>query len=316
MINHTPAQPLADDIATAPGFLPMPEITARVASRGAQFRHDNTLAPLAPLPDQPTEVWATSGEEAPLAGAALFYTTDGGLPDPASATRALMEDVGVEWDPHAGYLTRWRGVVPAQPAGVTVRYRIGGWLTSAGGAAAPTLPQVWAHDGQGFGFRLPGAAGITTFAYHVEPTGPALPAWVRDAVIYHILLDRFRIGGAAQFATDADPQGIHGGTLRGVRDALPYLADLGVTCLWLSPLCASPSYHRYDATDYNAVDPILGSKDALRALTDAAHDRHMRVLMDFAPSHCSWEHSAFRAAQQDPAADTADWFTFEQWPDR
>ncbi len=316
MVNHTPAQPATNDIATAPGFLPMPEITARAASRGAQFRHDNTLTPLAPVAGQPTEVWATSGEELPLAGAVLFYTTDGGLPDPASATQAPMEVAGVDWDLHAGYLTRWRGVVPAQPVGATVRYRIGGRPAAPGGAVALALPQVWAHDGQGFGFRLPGAAGITTFAYHVEPTGPALPAWVRDAVIYHIFLDRFGIGGTTQVAADADPQGIHGGTLRGVRDALPYLADLGVTCLWLSPLCASPSYHRYDATDYNAVDPILGSKEDLRALTDAAHAGGMRVLLDFAPSHCSWEHPAFRAAQQDPAADTADWFTFEQRPDR
>jgi glycosidase len=136
-------------------------------------------------------------------------------------------------------------------------------------------------------------------------------------VIYQIFLDRFHPGtpdGAWQH--HESPGSIHGGTLRGVRQALSYLDDLGVSCLWLSPITPSPSYHRYDTTDYFSVDPTLGGLDDLRALVEDAHRRDMRVLLDFVPSHCSWDHPAFRSAQQSETAPTASWFTFEERPDR
>jgi glycosidase len=139
---------------------------------------------------------------------------------------------------------------------------------------------------------------------------------LREAVIYHIFLDRFHPGPGGAFDPAADPRGIHGGTFSGVRAALPYLDALGVTCLWLSPIGPAPSYHRYDATDLFGVDPALGSEADLRALIAAAHERGMRVLLDFVPSHLSVEHPAFAAAVADPAAPTRDWFVFYRWPDQ
>jgi glycosidase len=140
---------------------------------------------------------------------------------------------------------------------------------------------------------------------------------VRDAVIYQIFLDRFHPGTPdGAFPPNLGPRAIHGGTLRGVTQALPYLEKLGVNCLWLSPFCPAPSFHRYDATDFYTVDPALGTEDDLRALTGEAHARGMRVMMDFVPSHCSHQHPAFLAAEADPEAPTASWFTFEQWPDQ
>ncbi|MBX5457394.1 MAG: hypothetical protein IRZ31_10880 [Thermogemmatispora sp.] len=109
---------------------------------------------------------------------------------------------------------------------------------------------------------------------------------------------------------------MHGGTLNGVRAALPYLAELGVTCLWLSPLQLAESYHRYDALDYFTVDPRLGSGADLKALGDEAHARGMRVLLDFVSAHLSWHHPAFLAAQTDRQAPLHDWFYFGRWPDR
>jgi glycosidase len=306
------------DIATAPGDLPIAAVLARRASLRGQFRHDNTIDPLAPRPDAPVVVDATCGEECWLDRAVLYYTVDGRMPDASSAhhTRSLpMARGAVEWEARAGYLTHWHAQIPAQPTGTIVRYRIAGWRQ---GADSPA-PDAWAQDGQGFWFRFPTDQGISTFAYRVESHGASanpLPDWVRDAVIYQIFLDRFHPGTTDGRRTpDGEPRAIHGGNLRGVRLALPYLAELGVTCLWLSPISAAKTYHRYDALDYYTVDPTLGTTRDLKTLVSDAHRRKMRVIVDFVPSHLSHHHPAFEEAQRDPTATTRSWFTFYHWPD-
>jgi glycosidase len=303
-----------EKIASAPGDLPFAEIIARQAAQQTQFRHDNTIIPLAPTAGQPVEVWATSGEEISLARAVLFYTTDGSRPDSSSAA-LVMERARLEWDVHAGYLTRWSASVPAQPARTIVRYRLAGWFAHPG-AHFSGEPEIWAQDGQGFAFHFAGTRAFTTFAYTVEAANePRLPAWIESAVVYQIFLDRFRTDAAdGRFPEGGDPQALHGGTLNGVRAALPYLAELGATCLWLSPLNMAETYHRYDALDYFTVDPRLGSNADLKELTDQAHALGMRVLLDFVPAHVSWHHPAFLAAQADQQEPSYDWFYFEQWP--
>jgi glycosidase len=303
-----------DDPDHVPGELPRPHIVHRMMMQREQFRHDNTLTPLAPSPELATEIWATSGEAIGIVAASVCYTTDGSVPN-HTARRVPMTSCSVEWDVHGGYRTQWRGRIPQQPAGTCVRYRIAGWQNPPHNQAEAG-PDVWAHDGQGFWFRFPGEEGITTFAYRVESRDEQMPAWMQQAVVYHIFLDRFHPGTPdGRWIGGPGPTEIHGGTLRGVKEVLPYLHDLGVSCLWLSPLTASPSYHRYDTTDYYTVDPALGSNEDLHALVDAAHERGMRIIMDFVPTHCSWEHPAFRDAQRSAEAPTAPWFTFEARPD-
>ncbi len=311
----SPSSPLRDPITTAPGDIPFADIAARIATQRTQFRHDNILIPAVPLAGQTVEIWATSGEEIPLRQAILYYTTDGSLPD-QSAAALPMEQVRTDWDLLAGYVTRWRTTVPAQAAQTVVRYRIGGWKKDSGPHIA-AQPDVWAQDGQGFLFRLSGSDAITTFAYTVEESEPRLPAWARDAIIYQIFLDRFRTSAPdGTFPEGLKRTQIHGGTLQGVIDGLPYLADLGVNCLWLSPITPAETYHRYDATDFFTVDPVLGTLEDLKRLTDQAHALGMRVLLDFVPSHISWHHPAFLVAQQDQHAPSYEWFTFKHWPDQ
>lgn len=252
---------------------------------------------------------ATSGTERPVRHAALYYTTDGTRPGSGSAC-IPMEAAEATWDVRTGFLQRWEGVIPPQSEGTVVRYRIGGW--SSPEPSGP--PELWARDGQGYGFRMPDEAAVTTFAYISGCA--ALPAWMREAVVYQIFLDRFHPGTDDGAFPGSGPTERHGGTLNGVRRALPYLATLGVTCLWLSPLGPSETYHRYDGTDYRDVDPALGSLDNLKALVVEAHARGMRIWLDYVPSHCSWRHPAFVAARSDPNAPTASWFTFYEWPDR
>ena len=302
-----------EDIATAPGDLPMPEVSARFAALSSQFRHDNTIEPLAPRPGEPVTLDATSGTDTHVSAAAVYYTIDGR--DPGTDSPSLrMRAHRVEWYPGAGFVTHWTASIPGQAAGTTVRYRIGGWQAAASFEAG-SAPDYWAHDGQGFWFRFPGESGITTFAFRADPSGSALPAWMKEAVIYHIFLDRFHPGTPdGAFRGNHGPLERHGGTFAGVRQALPYLADLGVTCLWYSPLGPSETYHRYDTIDYFDVDPALGTMDEFKALVRDAHQRGIRTWLDFVPSHSSWRHPAFLSAQEKRDAPTYSWYTFNNWP--
>ena len=118
------------------------------------------------------------------------------------------------------------------------------------------------------------------------------PDWVRDAVFYQIFPDRF--AGSARVpkpgpleAWDAPPthHGYKGGDLLGIVEHLDYLADLGINALYLNPIFASASNHRYHTFDYYAVDPLLGGDAALRELLDACHARGMRVVLDGVFNH-------------------------------
>ncbi|WP_030441123.1 glycoside hydrolase family 13 protein [Actinoplanes subtropicus] len=112
------------------------------------------------------------------------------------------------------------------------------------------------------------------------------PAWWRDAVIYQIYPRSF---------ADANGDGI--GDLPGIRSRLPYLRDLGVDAVWLSPFYLSPQADAgYDVADYRTVDPIFGSLDDARGLVADAHDLGLRVLVDLVPNHSSDQHAWFRQA--------------------
>ncbi len=292
------------NIATAPGDLPAQEVVRRLKTIRGQFRHENTIEPAIPRPGEPVMIHALSGTGAGIERAAVSYTTDGSVPGP-DALQIEMERTGTDWIVFGGYVARWRAAVPPQDKGTVVRYRMRGW--DAQGRV------VQAQDGQGFWYRYDPEQGVTTFSYRVI-NAPRVPDWFSAAVVYQIFVDRFR--SRSGFRNTDDLQAKHGGELAGIEDALPYLDELGVTCIWLTPVNPAPSYHRYDATDYFAVDPVLGDIDAMRSLTSAAHKRGMRVVLDFVPSHLSRSHQAFEDAQNDRNATSADWFYFYEWPDR
>jgi cyclomaltodextrinase / maltogenic alpha-amylase / neopullulanase len=120
----------------------------------------------------------------------------------------------------------------------------------------------------------------------------AAPDWVRDAVFYQIFPDRFATSDRVVKPGPLEPwdakptlHGFKGGDLLGVVDRLPYLEGLGVNALYLTPVFASASNHRYHTYDYLRVDPLLGGDAALRELLDAAHARGMRVVLDGVFNH-------------------------------
>lgn len=128
-----------------------------------------------------------------------------------------------------------------------------------------------------------------------------VPGWARGAVCYQIFPDRFRIGsGKADrsyinlpWGERPTPKSFAGGDLDGVREGLPYLEELGVTLLYLTPVFRSPSNHKYDVVDYYEVDPQFGGNAALGALVEAAHARGMRVMLDGVFNHCSNQNPIF-----------------------
>ena len=148
------------------------------------------------------------------------------------------------------------------------------------------------------------------FTYHVDRISS--PRWAQEAIIYQIFLDRFYPGDGRDWLQTADLNSFCGGTLWGAHAKLDYLADLGINCLWLSPTWKSPSYHGYDITDYDSVEPGLGGDDALRALGDSAHRRGIRVLLDLVCNHVSNQHSIFLDARNNADSAYRDWFDFDE----
>ena len=122
----------------------------------------------------------------------------------------------------------------------------------------------------------------------------------RDDVIYLIMPDRFADGdlsnnrppGSTGVYDRSQPKAYHGGDLRGIRDHLGYLHDLGVTALWLTPVWKNTDsdYHGYHATDFYALDDHMGSMQEYQALVAEAHKLGMKVLIDYVVNHTGPHH--------------------------
>ncbi|MEC5191785.1 MULTISPECIES: glycoside hydrolase family 13 protein [unclassified Arthrobacter] len=137
-----------------------------------------------------------------------------------------------------------------------------------------------------------------------QPTNASAEApardWFQSAVVYQIYPRSF---------ADANGDGI--GDLRGIISKLDYLHRLGVDVVWLSPIYTSPQDDNgYDISDYRTVDPIFGTLEELRELTDGLHARGMKLVMDLVVNHTSDEHPWFvesRSSQDNPKRDWYWW---------
>ncbi len=134
-------------------------------------------------------------------------------------------------------------------------------------------------------------------AVQTEEATSGFPWW-NDVVFYQIFVRSFY---------DSDGDGI--GDFLGIVEKLDYLERLGIGGIWLMPIHPSPSYHGYDVLDYYAVNPDYGTMEDFQLLLDEAHQRGIRIIMDFVINHTSNQHPWFQAAL-DPESDYHDWYVW------
>ncbi len=112
---------------------------------------------------------------------------------------------------------------------------------------------------------------------------------------------------------DSDGDGY--GDLNGVTQKLSYIRDLGYTGIWLMPICPSPSYHKYDVTDYYSVDELYGTIEDFENMISAAHELGIKVILDLVVNHTSSSHAWFKASVMahingDTDNEYYDWYNF------
>ena len=172
------------------------------------------------------------------------------------------------------------------------------WLTGAG---------LVGHD-------LPDFADFRLTAF------PEAPDWGRDAVVYQVFPDRFARSAAADgrdvpdwalaaewddevaFETDdpRTPMQLFGGDLDGITEHLDHVADVGADVVYTTPVFPGESNHRYNATTFTSVDPLLGGDEAYARLSTAVHARGWRILGDLTTNHTGDTHEWFTSAKADP----------------
>ncbi len=197
--------------------------------------------------------------------------------------------------------------------------------------------------GERAGFRL------TVFRRDFET-----PAWFRHAVMYQVFPDRFAfsddgtaekgiayhsaLGQTPELHRSIDeplrwqprpgeksysPDDFYGGTLKGIENKLPYLKELGISCLYLNPIVEARSNHRYDTSDYGRVDPILGTNEDFEHLSAKASELGIRIILDGVYSHTGADSIYFnrygnydsRGAYQGADSPYYDWYEFRSFPD-
>ena len=180
------------------------------------------------------------------------------------------------------------------------------------------------------------------------------PAWFRHAVMYQVFPDRFAfsdddtaqkgvayhlaLGQRAELHKSLDeplrwqarpgekgytPDDFYGGTLRGIEGKLPYLKELGISCLYLNPIVEARSNHRYDASDYEKVDPILGTNEDFTHLTQKAAEYGIRIILDGVYSHTGADSVYFNRYGNYPSVGACQgkdspyysWYDFRSFPE-
>jgi cyclomaltodextrinase len=149
-----------------------------------------------------------------------------------------------------------------------------------------------------------------------------VPAWAQGAAAYQIFPERFFNGDASN-----DPEGtlewggkptrtnFFGGDLKGVIEKLDYICSLGADVLYLNPIFTSPSNHKYDTADYYTVDPVFGTIGDLKALTQACHNKGVRVILDGVFNHCGYEFGPFQdVLENGERSKYKDWFYIDGFP--
>jgi len=157
---------------------------------------------------------------------------------------------------------------------------------------------------------------------------PAYPEWIKSSVFYQIFPDRFAKSGQSHPIPDwAIPREwnelpsihskqtgteLYGGDLKGVEEHLDYISDIGVNGIYFTPFFPARSNHRYDASSFDRVDPILGGDSAIFSLVASAKKRKIRLLGDLTSNHCGAGHPWLAKAQRDKKSKERGYFYWDK----
>ncbi len=136
----------------------------------------------------------------------------------------------------------------------------------------------------------------TSFSSHAQQPGTG--KWPKG-ITYEIFVQSF-----------ADSDGDGKGDIKGMVSKLDYLKDLGIEAVWLMPINPSPSYHKYDVTDYYGIHPDYGTLDDFKKFVAEAHKRNIKVVIDMVLNHCSNQHPWFKDAMNNENSKYRDYFVW------
>ncbi len=180
----------------------------------------------------------------------------------------------------------------------------------------------------------------------VYDTSYKTPDWFKGKVMYQIFPDRFHRGkntNALSMRTDILPRNwgetpyykpeqfggeylandFFGGNLKGITEQLDYLADLGISVLYLNPIFEAYSNHKYDTGDYEKTDAMFGTEEDFKSLCNAAKEKGIRIVLDGVFNHTGSDSKYFNkngnyptlGAYQSENSPYADWYEFKNFPD-
>ncbi len=196
----------------------------------------------------------------------------------------------------------------------------------------PATSYRWLLSGGDYGYAWLNGAGLQHWDVpdaddFVATPDTGGPDWHLQSVVYQVFPDRFASSGldveppewAVPREWDDLPTGRgpetpfewFGGDLAGLERRLDHIAGLGANVLCLTPIFPAGSTHRYDATTFDAIDPLLGGDAALVSLVEAAHARDMRLVGDLTTNHLGLGHEWFAAARNGSNAPERDFFFFD-----
>jgi alpha-glucosidase len=233
-----------------------------------------------------------------------------------------------------------RRVEDGEARGVSAEPEGDGWWRARFPVRQKETRYRWLLAGGEFGYAWLNGLGVVDhdvpdaddFVLSLDPGGPA---WHLESVVYEIFPDRFARGGvdapvpdwAVPREWDALPEGRSpntpyewfGGDLRGIEAHLDHIESLGANVVYLTPIFPAGSTHRYDATTFERVDPLLGGDDALVSLVRAAHARGLRVVSDLTTNHTGDKHEWFAADERelylfDSSGDYEAWWGIKTLP--
>lgn len=171
------------------------------------------------------------------------------------------------------------------------------------------------------------------------------PDFLKGGIIYQIFPDRFYNSGAEKknmpstrilrrwgetpYWKEEQMNGIwnndyFGGDLKGIEEKLPYIADLGVNCIYINPIFEAHSNHRYDTADYEKIDPLLGTEEDLKSLCKTAKEKYgISIILDGVFSHTGCDSKYFNlynhyntlGAYNSTESPYFSWYKFINWPD-